>query len=299
MQNPPLVTVICLCYNHAEFVEEALNSVLNQSYKNIELIIADDASTDTSKIVIEKWLEKHPQILFIANKTNLGNTKTFNNAFKFSKGDFIIDLAADDILVPDCVTKQLEGFEKTIYQNVGLIYGNAELINEKGEFIKDYFETDSNRKRVHKQATGSIYIGFLNGTNNLCSVSALMRREVFEKLNGYDENLAYEDYDFWIRASRVYNFDYIDEILVRKRVLKNSLYSLFLKKNNKKTKQFNYSTYLILQKAFVLNRNKAEFIAMLKRIHFEMTVAFDTRDFGLLLKYILFEIKVRSVILKK
>jgi glycosyltransferase involved in cell wall biosynthesis len=298
MHQTPLVTVICLSYNHAEFVIEALESVLHQTHNNVELIIADDFSTDNSVEIIEQWLKQHPQIPFIVNVENLGNTKTFNKCLKIAKGAFLIDLAADDVLNPDCIVQQLKGFAETTYENVGLIYGNAELISEKGAFIKDYFETDSNRKRLKSQPTGNIYAGLLNGINNVCSISGLVKREVFEKLKGYDENLAYEDYDFWIRASRIYNFDYVDEILIKKRVLEDSMYTLLTKKNNPRTRHFNYSTYLILQKAFVLNRNKAEFRAMLKRVHFEMTVAFKTRDFVLLSKYILLELKVRTQVLR-
>lgn len=298
MHQTPLVTVICLSYNHAEFVIEALESVLHQTHNNVELIIADDFSTDNSVEVIEKWLKQHPQIPFIVNVENLGNTKTFNKCLKIAKGAFLIDLAADDVLNPDCIVRQLKGFAETTYENVGLIYGNAELISEKGAFIKDYFETDSNRKRLKSQPTGNIYIGLLNGINNVCSISSLVKREVFEKLKGYDENLAYEDYDFWIRASRIYSFDYVDEILIKKRVLEDSMYTLLTKKNNPRTRHFNYSTYLILLKAFVLNRNKAEFRAMLKRVHFEMMVAFKTRDFVLLSKYILLELKVRTRVLR-
>ncbi|UFH46510.1 glycosyltransferase [Flavobacterium galactosidilyticum] len=293
MHNKPLVTVICLCYNHASFAIEALESVLGQTHPNVELIVADDFSTDNSVQVINNWLKQHPEIQFIANKENLGNTKTFNKCLKLAKGEYIIDLAADDLLKPDSIVNQLKGFEESIYGNLGLIYGNAELINEDGRYIKDYFETNSNQKRIRRQPTGDIYIGLLNGNNNLCSISSLVKREVFDSLNGYDENLAYEDYDFWIRASRIYNFDYVDKILVQKRVLKDSMYTLLTQKNNKKTRRFNHSTYLILQKAFKLNRTKEEFVAMLKRIHFEMTVAYKTRDFALLIKYIFLELKVR------
>ena len=297
MHSRPLVTVICLCYNHASFVIEALESVLNQTHPNVELLIADDFSTDNSVEVIENWLAQHPEIPFLVNKENLGNTKTFNKCLKLAKGEYIIDLAADDLLKTDCIANQLKGFKESKYKKLGLIYGNAELINENGIHIKNYFETNSNLERIKEQPTGDIYIGLLDGNNNLCSISSLVKREVFETLNGYDENLAYEDYDFWIRASRIYNFDYVDKILVQKRVLKDSMYTLLTKKNNKKTSQFNYSTYLILQKAFKLNRTKAEFIAMLKRIHFEMTVAYKTRDFLLLVRYFALEIKVRCKVI--
>ena len=74
MHEKPLVSVICLCYNHAEFVIESLNSVLNQNYQPIEIIIVDDYSTDNSVAVIEKWVENNQSLTFIKNTNNLGNT---------------------------------------------------------------------------------------------------------------------------------------------------------------------------------------------------------------------------------
>jgi glycosyltransferase involved in cell wall biosynthesis len=293
MQNDSLVTVICLCYNHAEYVEEALNSVINQTYKNIELIIADDFSTDNSVQVIENWLKIHPEISFVKNKKNLGNTTTFNHCLKIAKGAYIIDLAADDILLPETIEKQLKGFANSTYENVGIVYGNLELVTNDKKHLRYFLPVDANYRRLNPERTGDIYIGLLDGTNSMGAVASMVKREVFDTLNGYDENLAYEDYDFWIRAARLYNFDYIDEILIIKRMLENSLETQAFKKWNKKTRRFNYSTYIIMQKAFKLNRNKSEFIAMLKRVHYEMTVAFKTRDFLLLIRFTILELRVR------
>jgi glycosyltransferase involved in cell wall biosynthesis len=294
MHKTSLVTVICLCYNHADFVVEALESVLNQTHRNVELIIADDFSTDNSVEVIQNWLKIHSEIPFIINTENLGNTTTFNKCLKITKGAYIIDLAADDVLKPNCITIQLKGFEESAYENLGIVYGNAELITENGIYIADYFPTDATGKCIKQQPTGDIYINLLNGKTKLCSISALTKRAVFEQLNGYDENLAYEDYDLWIRTARTYSFDFVDEILIQKRMLDNSMFTYLTKKNNKRTRRFNYSTYLILQKVFVLNRDKAEFTAMLTRIHTEMRIAFKTHDFRLLLLYIGLELKVRA-----
>ena len=292
MHNNPLVTVICLCYNHAEFVIEALESVLNQTHANVELIIADDFSTDNSVEVIKNWLQFRPEIQYVFNTENKGNTKTFNSCLALSKGEYIIDLAADDVLKLDCIAKQLKGFAESSYENLGLVYGNAKLINEKGTSIENYFPTDKFGNGIEKPSTGNIYINLLNGKTKVCSISAMIKRTVFEQLKGYDENLAYEDYDLWIRAARIYNFDYIDEILTQKRVLHDSMYTLLKKKNNKRTRQFNYSTYLIMKKAFALNRNKAEFKAMLKRTWVEMKVANYTRDYRLLFKYGILDLKI-------
>jgi glycosyltransferase involved in cell wall biosynthesis len=294
MHNSPLVTIICLCYDHETFVIETLNSVINQSYNNIELIIVDDFSADNSRQVIKDWLINFPKIQFITNEKNLGNTKSFNKALKLAKGDYIIDLAADDVLLPNCVHFQLEKFEKSDFPNLGVVYGNAELITENGSFDSYYFAVDSNQKVIEKRVIGNIYINVLSGGNSLCSVSAMIKKEVLEDLSGFDENLYYEDLDFWIRASRKYNFDFIDRILIQKRTVKNSLGTNFHKKADDRSKKINYSTYLILKKALKLNKTKAENNALLKRIHFEIILNFKTRNFNLLLKYIILEIKTRK-----
>jgi glycosyltransferase involved in cell wall biosynthesis len=292
MQDKALVTIICLCYNQEAFVLESLQSVINQDYKNIELIIIDDGSTDNSKTRIDNWLVDFPEIQFIANKTNLGITKAFNKGLKLAKGEYVIDLAADDILVPNCVDLQINAFEHSNYKNLGVVYGNAALITEKGFFDSYYFEVNKDKKVVQKRITGDIYTSVLAGGNSVCSVSSMIKKSVFDVLGGYDESLAYEDLDFWIRASRIYDFDFIDEILIQKRIVSNSLGTKFYKKNNK----INHSTYLILKKAIRLNRSKVENKAILKRIHFEMILAYKNLDFDLLLKYVFQEIRIRIII---
>ncbi|OOG69875.1 glycosyltransferase [Flavobacterium sp. A45] len=284
MQNNPLVTIICLCYNHGAYVVESLNSVINQSYPSIELIIVDDSSTDNSKKVITNWLEKNPQIQFIANKTNLGNTKSFNKALKLAKGEYVIDLAADDLLLPNCVTLQIDAFKKSGYKNLGVVYGNVKLISENGTFDSYYFPVNTQKKVIENRITGDIYESVLSGGNSICSVSAMIKKTVFDRLQGYDETLAYEDLDFWIRASRQYEFDFIDEPLVQKRIVTNSLGSDFFKKKDSRAKKINHSTYLILKKAIALNRTRAEDLAIQKRIHNEIIHTLKINDFGLFFK---------------
>lgn len=284
MQENPLVTVICSCYNHENFVIESLNSVINQDYKNIELIIIDDFSSDNSKKTIKNWLLNYPEIKFIANENNLGITKSFNNALKSAKGKYIIDLAADDILIPNCVDLQLKKFENSSFKNLGIVYGNAELIAENDDFISLYFDVETSKKIK----TGNVYLSVLEGLHNICSVSAMVKKSVYDQLKGYDEMLVYEDLDFWIRASRVFDFDFIDTVLVQKRIVENSLGNDFYKKN----KAVNQSTFLILQKAVALNKNKKEDLAILKRVHYEIVLSWKNHDFDLFLKNIFLKIKL-------
>jgi glycosyltransferase involved in cell wall biosynthesis len=295
MHNNPLVTIICLCYNHEAYVVESLNSVINQSYPFIELIIVDDCSTDSSKTIITTWLEKNSKIQFIANETNLGNTKSFNKALKLTKGEFIIDLAADDILLPNCVTLQIAAFRNSLYKNLGVVYGNVELISENGSFASFYFPVNNQKKAIENRITGDIYQSVLSGGNSICSVSAMIKKTVFDHLQGYDETLAYEDLDFWIRASRQYEFDFIDEPLVQKRIVANSLGSDFFKKKDARARKINHSTYLILKKGIALNQTRAEDLAIQKRVHHEIIHTLKINDFGLFFKLL----RLRVLLIKR
>jgi len=288
MQENPLVTIICLSYNHEKFVVETLNSVVNQNYSPIELIIVDDCSSDATKSIIEDWLLSHSDVRFIANEVNLGNTKSFNNALKIAKGNYIIDLAADDLLMPNGIQMQMKAFQKSTYKNLGIVYGNAEIINENGSFNSFYFPVDGNGNVITKRKTGDIYTSVLSSGDSICSVSTLIKKNVFDFLGGYDETLSYEDLDSWIRASRVYEFDFIDAVLIKKRIVSNSLGTNFYKKNNK----INISTYKILRKALKLNRSKVEDLALQKRVHYEIIHSFKNRSFNLLIKNIGLRIEI-------
>jgi len=297
MQDKSLVTIICLCYNHEKFVVESLMSTLNQDYPFIEVIVVDDFSTDNSREIIQNWLVDYPQIQFIKNETNLGSTKSFNKALKLAKGDYIIDLACDDLLLPNCVSLQIKAFQESQFKNLAVVYGNAELISEDGKHDSYFFPVNESKKTIENREIGAIYLSVISGGNSICSVSSMVKKSVFDDLKGYDENLAYEDLDFWIRASRKYDFDFIDEVLIQKRISTNSLGTHFFLKNDSRSRKINYSTYLIIKKAIQLNQTKEEHKAILKRMHFEMILAFKTSNYKLLSKYILLEVKQRIKVL--
>lgn len=292
MQQNNLVTVICTCYNHEKYAIKSIQSVINQTYKNIQLIVVDDFSQDNSVKIIANFLLNYPSIQFIKNNNNLGVTKSFNNAMQNAKGQFIIDLAADDVLMPNCIEKQVAKFINSQYKNLGLVYGNVENIDENDNFISNYFEINNQKNVIKPRVTGNAYLSVIQPGNSICSVSAIYSREIFDTLKGYDENLAYEDLDFWVRLSNQYEIDFIDEFLVQKRYVKNSLGNQFEGKTLKFQKKLNESTFKILKKIEILNSSKAENFALLKRIHFEIELNLKNRNFYLLLKYFLFKLKV-------
>ena len=129
-----MVSIICLCYNHSKFVVEAIDSVLAQTYTNIELIIVDDASNDGSVITINERIKEVPEIKFIALDKNVGNCKAFNIGWRVSAGQFIIDLAADDILMPERVSVGVARLLK-VGSDYGVNFTDAELIDKEGKII--------------------------------------------------------------------------------------------------------------------------------------------------------------------
>jgi len=282
------VTVICSCFNHEKYLVESIKSVLQQSYKNIQLIVVDDCSTDNSVEVIENFIKNFPQIIFIKNKSNLGLTKSVTNAMHYAKGDYFIDLAADDLLLPNCIEIQLNTYKNSQYKNLAIVYGNAELITEGGNHSSYYFDVDESLKTKPKRPSGDIYSNVISFETTICSVSAMYNKTIFDRLNGYDSQLSYEDFDYWIRASRAYNIEFVDEIVVQKRIVPNSLQTTLYAKNNSNSK----STFLILKKAYHLNRTKKEHFILRKRVNFEIINAYRNQNYILMFQNCWLRVKI-------
>lgn len=260
MKSGPLVSVICLCHNQSRFVKEAVESVWNQSYENIELIIVDDGSTDDSKSAIASLIkDKHIQFIDIA--TSIGNCRAFNKGFRESKGGFIIDLAADDVLLPERIARGFEAFN----DDVGVVFSDAEMIAENGDFIKFHHKRNESNLLDEEIPTGDVYRELIH-RYFISPPTMMIRREVLEELNGYDESLSYEDFDFWVRSSRKWKYNFQDEILVKKRVVKNSLSNRQFQWLTKHQK----STLRVCRKIKTLNRSIEEQRALRKRCFYEI-----------------------------
>ena len=130
----PLVSIVCLCYNHERFIEEAVNSVWQQTHKNIQLILVDDASTDSSVERIKALKDQYPAMEIILLPKNVGNCRAFNQGYARVKGDYIIDLAADDILLPARVEKGVKAFQAAS-PRYGVHFSDAEWIHEYGDHL--------------------------------------------------------------------------------------------------------------------------------------------------------------------
>ncbi len=273
--NPPLVSVICLCYNHQQFVEESIQSVLGQTYTNIQLIVVDDQSTDQSADVVRRVLATYPAVEFVALPANLGNCRAFNRGFANAKGDFIIDLSADDVLTPHRIENGVKALEAGGVE-VGVNFTDAQLIDENGNPIGLH----SDRFPHERVPQGDVYKEVLSHYF-INSPTMMMRRAVFEKLGGYDESLAYEDFDFWVRSSRYFRFSYSPEPLVKRRILSSSLGRGQYKKGSGQLR----STLRVCEKAFNLNRTPDENSVLKKRIRYEIRRALSLGEFNIAMDY--------------
>lgn len=268
--NLPFVTVVCMCFNHGKFLNEAINSVINQSYPNIELIICDDASTDNSVAVIQSFVAKYPSTKTILNTQNTGNCSLFNNALKIASGKYIIDLATDDILLEKRIEKQVHFFEKQTPQT-GIIYHHANLINEFGDKIGDTL----------KQAVfqGNVLVNVI-GQYFICPPTMMMRKEMLLSIYGYNETLAYEDFDLWVRAAEKWHFYFQDEILTSKRILSSSLSATF-----KYNDAIQLSTLKICEYIYSIANTVELQKELSKRVSFELRFALRNKQFNVLKAY--------------
>jgi glycosyltransferase involved in cell wall biosynthesis len=273
--DQPLVTIICLCHNHARFVLEALNSVAAQTYQQIQLIVVDDASVDGSKVLIQRFIEKHPRALFISHDVNVGNCKAFNSGFAHANGEFIIDLAADDILLPARVDSGVRKFA-TYDASFGVEFGDAYNIDEAGRPLGLH----SDRYPQDSVPQGEIYCELIRRFF-VCGTSMMFRKKVLDDMGGYDESLMYEDFDFWIRSSRSWLYFYNPRPLVKRRFVKGGHHEKQFRRGNPHA----WSTLAVCRKILTLNRTKEEQSALQSRLRYELRQSVRRGDFALAAQY--------------
>ena len=201
----PEVSVIISTYNRAHYVPHAIQSVLDQTFEDFEIIVVDDASTDNTKEVIEKFEDE--RICYIRHKKNKGGSATRNTGIKHSRGRFIAFLDDDDLWMPTKLEKQLDLIKNN--PRIGVVYTGALEINNSGKVRG--FHIPSRRGNIFPDILRKNYVGS-------CS-RVLVRKECLDKSGFFDENLpAIQDFDLWVRLAKRYEFDYVEEPLVLYRV---------------------------------------------------------------------------------
>ncbi|MEW6608546.1 MAG: glycosyltransferase [bacterium] len=198
------ISIIIPTYNAENFLPQAINSVVEQTYQDIEIIVVDDGSTDNTKRIIEPFMDK----IYYIYKDNGGPASARNVGIKSSKGEYIAFLDADDIWLPQKLELQINLFQQC--QEIDWIHTNLVLIDESGNVI--------GIRKLTEILSGSIFkILFME--NWVLTSSVMMKRECLKIIGNFDETLSVnQDYDLWLRLSHYYKCGYLEQPLVKYRI---------------------------------------------------------------------------------
>jgi len=206
-QENPLVSVVIPTYKRPDMLGRAIDSVLNQTYDNIEIIVVDDNDENSKyRKETEEFMRKYADVdnlVYLKHKNNSGAAAARNTGMKYSKGEFISFLDDDDEWYNDKTQIQVSQFRK-LSEDYGVVYTNSTKKND----INNIFITNKENKN---SLSGDVHNKILKG-NFIGTPVAMIRSSCYEKNGGFDESLPrLQDWEFWIRLSKNYKFKYIDK----------------------------------------------------------------------------------------
>lgn len=238
------ISIIVPCYNQAQYLDAALQSVIDQTYTHWECIIVNDGSPDHTEKIAMSWVNKDKRFKYYY-KQNEGLAKARNYGISKSNGQFILPLDSDNQLIQDFIQEAITVFEKN--QDVGVVYGDAEYFGDKnGHWKVEEYDL--------KSILGANYI----------DACAVFRKKLWIEVGGYDENMPHqgeEDWEFWIALGVLkVKFHHLNKITFRYFVSKNSMIKSFTaqmyqsnhdyvyKKNSEQCQKYYAAVYSLYKK---------------------------------------------------
>ncbi len=184
--NNPLVSIIVPCYNQAQYLDEALQSVLDQTYTNWECIIVNDGSLDDTEVIAKRWIEKDTRFVYL-KKENEGLSSARNFGITLASGDFILPLDGDDKIAKEYLRLGINEFNAD--ESLSLVYANARHFGLENK-VWNLADFEFKNFLLH----------------NCIYCTALFKRTDFLKVGGYDLEMKYglEDWEFWISLLSLY-----------------------------------------------------------------------------------------------
>jgi glycosyltransferase involved in cell wall biosynthesis len=216
----PLVSVIINCYNGELYLEEAIDSVLNQTYKNWEIIFWDNKSIDSSAKIVKNYTDKRIKYYKSSTHTSLGKAR--NKSINYASGEWCAFLDCDDLWTSEKLQKQIDIANNN---NVGLIYGRMSVFSKNNNYSSNW----SNRMIKNKNnltnslPEGEIFDKLLQH-NFIPLLTAIFRRDLFSQIGGISEHMEIaEDYDLFVKLSRLTRACVVREVVAYYRVHENNL----------------------------------------------------------------------------
>lgn len=186
------VSIIIPIFNGEKYLDQTIDSCLNQIWENIEIFLIDDCSRDNSREIIKKYVTEDKRIKAVFNNKNLGLLKNVNQALKLISGEMIMLLGQDDILLPN----HIKIMSEKLLDEVSFVYCNSDIIDSNGDIVK----------RNNSQDCKNVNLFDLAKWNYINSCGLLMSAEKFIKVGGFTESEKFPNYgewDLWIKLSKV------------------------------------------------------------------------------------------------
>jgi len=214
-QKKPLVSICIPTYNNARFFRECLDSIVNQTYPNKEIIVSDNASTDETEKIVKEYVKKY-KVKYYRNEKNIGAEANFTRCIELANGEFIGIFHSDDLYLPDMVKKQVEAFQKN--PTIGAVFTMASLINSKNEVIGK-IKLPSKLKGKYVYDFPEIFFSVLENLNFLVCPSAMVRSKIYKELAPFNEKRfkTSADLDMWLRILQICSIAILNEYLIKHR----------------------------------------------------------------------------------
>jgi len=183
----PLVSIVTPSYNQARFIEETIQSVLGQTYPNLEYIIIDGGSTDGSREIIERYADR---LGWWVSARDQGQTDAINKGFARASGQILAWLNSDDTYYPQAVAEAVEFLQA--HPEAGMVYGDANLVDEAGQVINRFPARQTDYRRLRR------------GYVHIPQQAAFFRADLWRQVGPLDPTFYFAmDYDLWVRLARL------------------------------------------------------------------------------------------------
>lgn len=244
------ISVIIPCYNVQMYVAECLNSVLNQTYKNFEIICVDDGSSDNTLKLLNDFKEKYPSLISIISSSNKGAPAARNLGLKAAQGDFIQFLDADDIITHDKFEKQLSGFDPNVD---AVLSDRMQKNHDLTKVLNTYYFNDIETNPLETAITKVI-----------TTCNPIYKKEIVLQLGGHNESLnSAQDWDFHIRfVLSGFKINYIPGIFFINRKVAGSISSNWIKVSLQAAEVITTLKSKLIESQW-MNKNIKQYIAQL------------------------------------
>lgn len=202
----PLVSIIVLAYNSSKYIQETLNSINEQSYDNLELIITDDGSEDNTIGVVNAWLngvkKKFIDVKILTVNENTGIAANINRGIISAKGDWIKLIAADDILLPNCIIDNISFATEKSYE-IQIVQSSSKYFNEKFDKSSFLYDRLIQYEPLAQSNNPHFQFKILQWAPSVNSPSIFIKRSVFFQIGLFDVSIAeFDDWPMWLKISK-------------------------------------------------------------------------------------------------